>query len=315
MEATPLLMTPESHMLRLHDGVTPLGWGASVDVAAKDVVDDPAAGPPHGREGIRARFNQLFTPTTPVHSAPSPFSSPSHFLAPPDHRPHDGTPTDTSVLTPNTTPPVRETQFCFPTPSPPITSMPPGFPSHHHPHGARTPAAYPPVYFVPQPAYPRPAAETAPGGPRATTAAAAAAAAAAAQMVGTPSFLRAGPMEQIRPPEGLLAQYPPVRSFVHLPRKAKAEEAEAEQREREGSTVTEEEAPIDPSDKEGLERQLRKKKREAAIARYRQKRKDRALGKGGVRYDCRKRLADSRPRIKGRFAKADPDEESASAQK
>ncbi|GJD07360.1 hypothetical protein Gasu2_17260 [Galdieria sulphuraria] len=42
--------------------------------------------------------------------------------------------------------------------------------------------------------------------------------------------------------------------------------------------------------------------REAAVVRFRQKRKERNFA-NVVRYDCRKRVADARPRFKGRFVK------------
>ncbi|KAA8495497.1 Two-component response regulator-like PRR37 [Porphyridium purpureum] len=50
------------------------------------------------------------------------------------------------------------------------------------------------------------------------------------------------------------------------------------------------------------DRLLKKKAREAAILRLRQKRKERSFNTK-VRYTCRKQLADSRPRVKGRFIK------------
>ena len=45
--------------------------------------------------------------------------------------------------------------------------------------------------------------------------------------------------------------------------------------------------------------------RQAAVARYLLKRKNRTFGKK-VRYESRKKLADSRPRVKGMFVKRDP---------
>lgn len=46
----------------------------------------------------------------------------------------------------------------------------------------------------------------------------------------------------------------------------------------------------------------RKKRRMAALARFRSKRANRSFTKK-VRYECRKQLADSRPRVKGRFVR------------
>ena len=42
------------------------------------------------------------------------------------------------------------------------------------------------------------------------------------------------------------------------------------------------------------------------LARYREKRARRRLGHKKIRYECRKTLADNRPRFKGRFAKIIP---------
>ena len=47
--------------------------------------------------------------------------------------------------------------------------------------------------------------------------------------------------------------------------------------------------------------------RQAAVARYLLKRKNRSFGKK-VRYESRKKLADSRPRVKGMFVKRDPNQ-------
>jgi len=52
-------------------------------------------------------------------------------------------------------------------------------------------------------------------------------------------------------------------------------------------------------------REFKQKTRQAAIIRYRQKKRERRFIKI-VRYSCRKILADSRPRIRGRFVKQDP---------
>lgn len=50
---------------------------------------------------------------------------------------------------------------------------------------------------------------------------------------------------------------------------------------------------------------LSPKEREAKLERYRQKRARRHFGKK-IRYQCRKKLADTRPRFKGRFCKEEP---------
>lgn len=57
-------------------------------------------------------------------------------------------------------------------------------------------------------------------------------------------------------------------------------------------------------EKEKLERtaEQRKKRRMEALARFRSKRANRSFTKK-VRYECRKQLADSRPRVKGRFVR------------
>lgn len=57
-------------------------------------------------------------------------------------------------------------------------------------------------------------------------------------------------------------------------------------------------------DKERMERtaEQRKKRRMEALARFRNKRANRSFTKK-VRYECRKQLADSRPRVKGRFVR------------
>mmetsp|Transcript_11252 Transcript_11252/g.34450 ORF Transcript_11252/g.34450 Transcript_11252/m.34450 type:complete len:200 (-) Transcript_11252:74-673(-) len=51
------------------------------------------------------------------------------------------------------------------------------------------------------------------------------------------------------------------------------------------------------------ERLHKKKMREAAIIRFRQKKEEKRNGVHQVRYECRKRIADSRPRVKGRFVR------------
>eukprot|EP00177_Eucheuma_denticulatum_P001919 GFKZ01003428.1.p2 GENE.GFKZ01003428.1~~GFKZ01003428.1.p2 ORF type:complete len:371 (-),score=80.02 GFKZ01003428.1:3978-5090(-) len=57
-------------------------------------------------------------------------------------------------------------------------------------------------------------------------------------------------------------------------------------------------------EKEKMERtaEQRKKRRMEALARFRSKRANRSFTKK-VRYECRKQLADSRPRVKGRFVR------------
>lgn len=61
-------------------------------------------------------------------------------------------------------------------------------------------------------------------------------------------------------------------------------------------------------EKQELIREFKKKTREAALVRFRQKRRERRFGKL-IRYDCRKKLADARPRVKGRFVRIKEDEE------
>lgn len=60
-------------------------------------------------------------------------------------------------------------------------------------------------------------------------------------------------------------------------------------------------------EKQELIREFKKKTREAALVRFRQKRSERRFGKL-IRYDCRKKLADARPRVKGRFVRIKTDE-------
>lgn len=60
-------------------------------------------------------------------------------------------------------------------------------------------------------------------------------------------------------------------------------------------------------EKQELIREFKKKTREAALVRFRQKRSERRFGKL-IRYDCRKKLADARPRVKGRFVRIKADE-------
>lgn len=83
-------------------------------------------------------------------------------------------------------------------------------------------------------------------------------------------------------------------------------------------TVTERKERIE-REKQDLIREFKKKTREAALVRFRQKRRERRFGKL-IRYDCRKKLADARPRVKGRFVRIrsgdfdEDDEESEQAQ-
>eukprot|EP00188_Purpureofilum_apyrenoidigerum_P002774 Plantae.Rhodophyta-Purpureofilum_apyrenoidigerum.ctg2832.p2 GENE.Plantae.Rhodophyta-Purpureofilum_apyrenoidigerum.ctg2832~~Plantae.Rhodophyta-Purpureofilum_apyrenoidigerum.ctg2832.p2 ORF type:complete len:205 (+),score=46.67 Plantae.Rhodophyta-Purpureofilum_apyrenoidigerum.ctg2832:151-765(+) len=51
------------------------------------------------------------------------------------------------------------------------------------------------------------------------------------------------------------------------------------------------------------ERLHKKKIREAAIIRFRQRKEERRNCTRQVRYECRKRIADARPRVKGRFVR------------
>lgn len=71
----------------------------------------------------------------------------------------------------------------------------------------------------------------------------------------------------------------------------------------EGDTSTESEQKTD-AEKDEAERsaEQRKKRRMEALARFRSKRANRSFTKK-VRYECRKQLADSRPRVKGRFVR------------
>lgn len=61
-------------------------------------------------------------------------------------------------------------------------------------------------------------------------------------------------------------------------------------------------------EKQELIREFKKKTREAALVRFRQKRRERRFGKL-IRYDCRKKLADARPRVKGRFVRIKDDDD------
>lgn len=70
-----------------------------------------------------------------------------------------------------------------------------------------------------------------------------------------------------------------------------------------------EESSAEPSDKAEAEKdeserraEQRKKRRMEALVRFRSKRANRSFTKK-VRYECRKQLADSRPRVKGRFVR------------
>ena len=75
---------------------------------------------------------------------------------------------------------------------------------------------------------------------------------------------------------------------------------------RANETPEEKKARIE-REKEELIREFKKKTREAALVRFRQKRRERKFGKL-IRYDCRKKLADARPRIKGRFVRVKEDD-------
>lgn len=65
-------------------------------------------------------------------------------------------------------------------------------------------------------------------------------------------------------------------------------------------------------EKQELIREFKKKTREAALVRFRQKRRERRFGKL-IRYDCRKKLADARPRVKGRFVRIKAEDAAAVA--
>ena len=75
-------------------------------------------------------------------------------------------------------------------------------------------------------------------------------------------------------------------------------------------TTSERKARIE-HEKQELIREFKKKTREAALVRFRQKRRERRFGKL-IRYDCRKKLADARPRVKGRFVRIKADEDDVS---
>ena len=66
-------------------------------------------------------------------------------------------------------------------------------------------------------------------------------------------------------------------------------------------------------EKQDLIREFKKKTREAALVRFRQKRRERRFGKL-IRYECRKQLADARPRVKGRFVRIRPTDNNDDAQ-
>lgn len=95
----------------------------------------------------------------------------------------------------------------------------------------------------------------------------------------------------------------PVKQTTSKPKKSIAKKTKT------STTVVKEETELakpvkhDPR-KDALMRELRKKTREAAIVRWKQKRRERLSGKH-IRYTCRKKLADARPRVKGRFVKSD----------
>ncbi len=77
-------------------------------------------------------------------------------------------------------------------------------------------------------------------------------------------------------------------------------------------TADERKARIE-QEKQDLIREFKKKTREAALVRFRQKRRERRFGKL-IRYECRKQLADARPRVKGRFVRIRPTDNNEDAQ-
>lgn len=92
------------------------------------------------------------------------------------------------------------------------------------------------------------------------------------------------------PPQHMMGGYMPVARNTPFKQPIKANE-----------TAEEKKARIE-REKEDLIREFKKKTREAALVRFRQKRRERKFGKL-IRYDCRKKLADARPRVKGRFVR------------
>ena len=70
------------------------------------------------------------------------------------------------------------------------------------------------------------------------------------------------------------------------------------------SSSTREKAKEEEEEGEGgVTAQQRKSEREAALMKFRMKKKDRCFGKK-VRYESRKKLAEQRPRVKGQFVRA-----------
>lgn len=83
--------------------------------------------------------------------------------------------------------------------------------------------------------------------------------------------------------------------------KSKKEPVEVDM-EKPKEEMTEEEKTAKQKEEEAKALEHRKKRRQEALARFRSKRANRSFVKK-VRYECRKQLADSRPRVKGRFVR------------
>lgn len=117
----------------------------------------------------------------------------------------------------------------------------------------------------------------------------------------------------VPPPPGLHAMHPvpmgmPMPMMMHAPEGGQMmggfmASVPVVQKERVKADETPEERKLRiEREKEDLVREFKKKTREAALVRFRQKRRERKFGKL-IRYDCRKKLADARPRVKGRFVR------------
>lgn len=102
-------------------------------------------------------------------------------------------------------------------------------------------------------------------------------------------------------PQGMMMQAPPTGQMQRPQGQPAKPETQVERKDR-----------IE-HEKQDLIREFKKKTREAALVRFRQKRRERRFGKL-IRYDCRKKLADARPRVKGRFVRIRDDDESEGMQ-